>query len=576
MTEQTPQKLNLNAMDFANDDVTEEGTKAIRYLTSRLQEAQSNPRLCAIVYEQMQARALFPQVQQERASSLERRELPTREGPNEDQRSSPERRRRSNAREASRAQGRGRRNDANGGSVTHGQSNEDVPPRRRPQRSPNRSSRRRRRSPSYSSSSSSEDKRRHPRHKRRRSPTPPSSSPTSSSTASSSKSKPKRRGHRRSHPAWKRSRRMEKFKEGGKNITFLSYDGTYGATDRILGFIQQFDSAFGGEYFEERSKLRHVAMYFQKFARQWWASLRTRGIAPKTWKECRRAIMKQFLTDEAEDDVLIAWQSLTLEPGESIQKYVDKFWDAHLKATVFKRIEFAEQKQQFCARLPKDLKAYVNAQKPRTISAFIHHTLVASKIFPNALNATKNVNRTPQGDRSHQGNKQTSYHKPQGDKKKDKGIYKGSNHLTSEEMERYCKENKCFKCGEKGHSYHTCPKRTAKKDNLQASMVHTEPMFNQDASRLCYAWGKVRDQDSLILFDPGSTHNFISKELAAKLGIHEHEMGYAMDAEGAFVGQKVPVTPLIGKLCIHVQGYVDRQDFFISPLQYQDVLLGMP
>ena len=107
-------------------------------------------------------------------------------------------------------------------------------------------------------------------------------------------------------------------------------------------------------------------------------------------------------------------------------------------------------------------------------------------------------------------------------------------------------------------------------------MVHTEPMINQDASRLCYAWGKVRDQDSLILFDPGSTHNFISKELAAKLGIHEHEMGYAMDAEGAFVGQKVPVTPLIGKLCIHVQGYVDREDFFISPLQHQDVLLGMP
>ena len=55
MTEQTPQKINLNAMDFANDDVTEEGTKTIRYLTSQLQEAQSNPRLCAIVQGQMQA-----------------------------------------------------------------------------------------------------------------------------------------------------------------------------------------------------------------------------------------------------------------------------------------------------------------------------------------------------------------------------------------------------------------------------------------------------------------------------------------------------------------------------------------
>ena len=107
-----------------------------------------------------------------------------------------------------------------------------------------------------------------------------------------------------------------------------------------------------------------------------------------------------------------------------------------------------------------------------------------------------------------------------------------------------------------------------KKDNLQASMVHTEPMCNKDALHLCYAWGKVRDQDSLILFDPGSTHNFISKELTAKLCIHEHEMGYAMDAKGAFVGQKVLITLLIGKLRINVQGYVDRKDFFISPLQH--------
>ena len=431
------------------------------------------------------------------------------------------------------------------------------------------------RSPTYSPSESSDGSsdKRHPRHRRRRSPTPPSSSPYSSSfDAGAPKAKPKRRGHRRAHPAWKRSRRMEKFKEGGKNVTFLSYDGTYGATDKILGFIQQFDSAFGGEHFDERSKLRHVAMYFQKSARQWWASLRTQGIAPRTWKDCRIAIMMQFLTDEAEDDVLTAWRSLKLEQGETVQKYVDKFWDAHLKATVFKRIEFSEQKQQFCVGLPDDMKAYVNAQKPKTISGIIHHTLVASKIFSST---TKSANQSTQGEKSQSG-KPSFFNKGQSDKKKDKGAYRGSNCLSPEEMERYRKENKCFTCGEKGHSYRACPKKTAKKDNPQAAMVLTEDMHDQEQSRLCYAWGKVRDMDSLILFDPGSTHNFISTELAAKLGINEHEMGYAMDAEGAFVGQKVPVTPLIGKLRVHVQGYVDREDFFISPLQHQDVLLGMP
>ncbi|MCO5604259.1 hypothetical protein L7F22_058422 [Adiantum nelumboides] len=95
-------------------------------------------------------------------------------------------------------------------------------------------------------------------------------------------------------------------------------------------------------------------------------------------------------------------------------------------------------------------------------------------------------------------------------------------------------------------------------------------------SLLSYAWGKVREHDALILFDPGSTHNFISVELATKLGIHDFEMGNVMNVDGAFKGQEVSVTPLIGKLRLHVQGYVDKEDFFISPLKHEDVILGAP
>ena len=95
-------------------------------------------------------------------------------------------------------------------------------------------------------------------------------------------------------------------------------------------------------------------------------------------------------------------------------------------------------------------------------------------------------------------------------------------------------------------------------------------------SPLSYAWGKVREQDALILFDSGSTHNFISHELAAKLGVQDFEMGEIIKADGAFKWQEVPVTPLIGKLRLHIQGYVDKEDFFISPLKHEDVILGAP
>ena len=98
----------------------------------------------------------------------------------------------------------------------------------------------------------------------------------------------------------------------------------------------------------------------------------------------------------------------------------------------------------------------------------------------------------------------------------------------------------------------------------------------QSASQLLYTWRRVQDQSAFMLLDPGSTHNFISVELAQRLGINDKDMGPPLQALGAFEGQQVPVTPLIGKLHLHIQDYSDSEDFFISPLVHQDVILGMP
>ncbi|MCO5572638.1 hypothetical protein L7F22_026396 [Adiantum nelumboides] len=265
----------------------------------------------------------------------------------------------------------------------------------------------RRRSPSREVSSSpsprgrKRERERHARkrHKSKRTPSP-SSSPSKRSSFSSSSSSDgySSSGHhkRRRHDiyrAWKRSRKLQKFKEGGKSITFQTYDGSYGATDKVLSFIQQFDAAFGGENFTESSKLRHVAMHFTKAVRQWWASLKTQDTHPRTWKLCRAAIVKPFLTEDAKDEVLTAWKGLKLEKGESIQQYINKFWDLHLKAIVFKKIDFAEQRQQYCAGLTEDIRAYLNDQKPRTIAEVIHRSKVAMKFFPISKGAPKPFER---------------------------------------------------------------------------------------------------------------------------------------------------------------------------------------
>ena len=62
-----------------------------------------------------------------------------------------------------------------------------------------------------------------------------------------------------------------------------------------------------------------------------------------------------------------------------LQRYVEKFWDACLKATVYIKINLNEQRQQFCAGLPEDMQTYVQALRPKTIAEVIHHTAIASK-----------------------------------------------------------------------------------------------------------------------------------------------------------------------------------------------------
>ena len=126
-------------------------------------------------------------------------------------------------------------------------------------------------------------------------------------------------------------------------------------------------------------------------------------------------------------------------------------------------------------------------------------------------------------------------------------------------MEQYRKDNKFCKCKEQGHVSHVCPKRHKYANNPRATLVKAQEEDCQSkGSSLSYAWGKLREHDALILFDLGSTHNFISTNLATKLGIHEFEMGKVIKVDGSFQVQEVSVTPLIGKLRLHIQSYVDK------------------
>ena len=207
----------------------------------------------------------------------------------------------------------------------------------------------------------------------------------------------------------------------------------------------------------------------------------------------------------------------------------------------------------------------MHSQRPKFINAVIHHALIASQInFHETTKSSQGKATSEQKGKGAQApnasNAPTLKKKP---KNKERG-YKGKPRLTLKQMEQYHKDNKCYKCGESGHVSRVYPTKKPQNGTPKASTIEVlKEEGNSKGAHLSYAWwGKVREHDALILFDPGSTHNFISQELALKLGIHEFEMGDRIQVDGTFKGQEVlSITLLIGKLSLHIQGYVDKEDF---------------
>ncbi|MCO5558851.1 hypothetical protein L7F22_012440 [Adiantum nelumboides] len=114
------------------------------------------------------------------------------------------------------------------------------------------------------------------------------------------------------------------------------------------------------------------------------------------------------------------------------------------------------------------------------------------------------------------------------------------------------------------------------KTGLVPDCVGTDPNTMDESTDLCRAWGKVKDQEALIFFDGGAKANFISPELAARLESTLYRMGPPAEAVLAAPSRDVAITPVIGKLRLHCQGYLGHEDFYIMPLEGCDVLLGIP
>ncbi|MCO5577196.1 hypothetical protein L7F22_031020 [Adiantum nelumboides] len=355
-----------------------------------------------------------------------------------------------------------------------------------------------------------------------------------------------------------KSKKVREFKEGGQSIKFKTFSG-YKDASKALSFIQQFDIAFAGGRYSEQSKIRRAASYFKGNARTWWSTLLLNKTAPVKWLKFKKLFISSWLTQDF----------------------------------FIQEISFREQIERFTLGLPTEIRDHCLEQKSASIQELMSHAKRGFAIHSGSLTYPTDDGMTQREDQF--ARTDTRKREPYPEKRDARPK------LTPQESSRLMREGKCFGCGEPGHISAKCPKKAPKeqkekdedrpessrateergrrgkmKTGLVPGCVGTDPNTMDESTELCRAWGKVKDQEALIFFDGGAKANFISPEMAARLEITPNRMGPPVEAVLAAPGRDVAITPVIGKLRLHCQGYLGYEDFYIMPLEGCDVLLGIP
>ena len=112
------------------------------------------------------------------------------------------------------------------------------------------------------------------------------------------------------------------------------------------------------------------------------------------------------------------------------------------------------------------MNEYVHSQRPKSITAVINHTIVASQVnFQGGKKPSQGKETGEQKGKGAQTQNASKVTIAKKTKNQEKG-YKGKARLSLEQMEQYRKENKCFKCGEIGHVSRVCPTKSSNRMEL--------------------------------------------------------------------------------------------------------------
>lgn len=395
-------------------------------------------------------------------------------------------------------------------------------------------------------------------------------------------------------------------------LEVLEFDG-----DDAEKWVLRVEQYFEIGDFTEDDKLRAVRMCFIREALLWYRWERDRNPF-RSWTQMKKRILSQYAKQH---DTTAGEKLLSLSQTGTAKEYKRDFISL---ATNGPDIPEAVLEIAFMRGLKPKIRAGVRMFEPSSLESMMSSALKVAEwsdqeaASPESANAKGSSTRadpvrngptnTHMGQKNNGGPNNTKF-KPTNQTtvaKNNGGGKTGVPHnrvkppfrkLTPEEIAQRKAEGLCFKCDERFHRNHVCPRmeltvliimedgsevecleepsEVTDEEHvmaLQVAELSINSVVGLSSPRTMKIRGSIQDTKVVVLIDSGATHNFISERLASQLGLETDESrqyGVSVARGVTILGKGV-----INNVSLQLQECVITTSFLPLELGVADVILG--